>query len=55
MPLIIVLITYMVHGKWEIYVPLLSNLSSEWEAINRKQISRWQHVPQLKAISFNSW
>jgi hypothetical protein len=25
------------------------------EAINRKQIIRWQHVSQLKANSFGSW
>jgi hypothetical protein len=24
----------------------------KWEAINRKQITRWQHVSQLKASSF---
>jgi hypothetical protein len=24
----------------------------QWEAINRKQITRWQHVSQLKASSF---
>jgi hypothetical protein len=28
--------------------------SIQWEAINRKQITRWQHVSQLKASSFNS-
>jgi hypothetical protein len=27
----------------------------QWEAINRKQITRWQHVSQLKASSFGSW
>ncbi len=27
---------------------------SQWEAINCKQITRWQHVSQLKAISFGS-
>ncbi len=27
----------------------------EWEAINRKQITRWQHVSRLKASSFGSW
>jgi len=26
----------------------------QWEAINRKQITRWQHVSQLKASSFGS-
>jgi hypothetical protein len=30
-------------------------LELQWEAINRKQITRWQHVSQLKASSFNSW
>ena len=25
-----------------------------WEAINRKQITRWQHVSQFKASSFGS-
>jgi hypothetical protein len=25
---------------------------NQWEAINRKQITRWQHVSQLKASSF---
>ncbi len=27
----------------------------QWEAINCKQITRWQHVSQLKASSFSSW
>ncbi len=27
----------------------------QWEAINRKQISRWQHVSRLKASLFGSW
>jgi hypothetical protein len=27
----------------------------QWEAINRKQITRWQHVFRLKAGSFGSW
>jgi hypothetical protein len=27
----------------------------KWEAINCKQITRWQHVSQLKASSFSSW
>jgi hypothetical protein len=27
----------------------------QWKAINRKQITRWQHVSQLKASSFGSW
>jgi hypothetical protein len=27
----------------------------QWEAINRKQITRWQHVSWLKASSFGSW
>ncbi len=27
----------------------------QWEAINRKQITRWQHVSELKANSFGSW
>jgi len=31
------------------------HISYEWEAINRKQITRWQHVSQLKASSFGSW
>jgi len=26
----------------------------QWEAINRKQITRWQHVSQWKASSFGS-
>ncbi len=28
---------------------------AQWEAINHKQITRWQHVSQLKASSFGSW
>jgi hypothetical protein len=28
---------------------------SKLEAINRKQITRWQHVSRLKASSFGSW
>jgi hypothetical protein len=28
---------------------------NEWEAINCKQITRGQHVSQLKASSFSSW
>jgi hypothetical protein len=28
---------------------------NQWEAINCKQITRWQHVSQLKASSFGSW
>jgi hypothetical protein len=28
---------------------------SQWEAINRKQDTRWQHVSRLKASSFGSW
>ncbi len=31
------------------------HISYEWEAINHKQITRWQHVSQLKASSFGSW
>jgi hypothetical protein len=27
----------------------------QWEAINCKQITRWQHVSRLKASSFGSW
>ncbi len=27
----------------------------EWEAINCKQITRWQHASRLKASSFGSW
>jgi hypothetical protein len=27
----------------------------QWEAINCKQITRWQHVSHLKASSFSSW
>ncbi len=27
----------------------------QWEAINHKQITRWQHVSRLKASSFGSW
>jgi hypothetical protein len=29
--------------------------ANQWEAINCKQITRWQHVSQLKASSFGSW
>jgi hypothetical protein len=33
----------------------LAYSSKQWEAINHKQITRWQHVAQLKASSFSSW
>jgi hypothetical protein len=33
-------------------VQLFDLIHVEWEAINRKQITRWQHVSQLKASSF---
>jgi hypothetical protein len=39
-------------------VPNLLGLAfrhSKWEAINHKQITRWQHVSRLKASSFSSW
>jgi hypothetical protein len=36
--------------KWMIYKA--PNYLSQWEAINCKQITRWQHVSQLKASSF---
>jgi hypothetical protein len=33
----------------------VDSLLVQWEAINHKQITRWQHVSQLKASSFGSW
>ena len=30
----------------------MPHTNRQWEAINRKQITRWQHVSQLKASSF---
>ncbi len=39
------------HTKAQASVSLIV---TKWEAINRKQITRWQHVSQLKASSFGS-
>jgi len=43
---------------WTMLSQLSKNItqkSGQWEAINRKQITRWQHVSRLKASSFSSW
>jgi hypothetical protein len=39
----------------EQYLQRYNCKQAEWEAINHKQIARWQHVSRLKASSFGSW
>ncbi len=41
--------------NWNLFIVLQFNQLYKWEAIDRKQITRWQHVSQLKASSFGSW
>jgi hypothetical protein len=37
------------------WLKCVSFIKTQWDTINRKQITRWQHVSRLKASSFGPW